>query len=120
MDRNRCQPHYGDLPKTYGGGDISGGGGKMPKFLAELAQLFYGDTPMFGLKALSMLFAQVFDDSEIRAAFGAIKAFPDFRQWEATGAAVLSDGNRMPQQDQCTSSSQYRCSIIFRRQLDQT
>jgi hypothetical protein len=65
----------------------------MPKFLLELAQLFYGDTPMFGLKALSMLFAQVFDDSEIRAAFGAIKAFADFRQWETAGLAGLSNGN---------------------------
>lgn len=89
MDRNRFQPHGGDLPETYGGGDISGGRGKMPEFLAELAQLFCGDLPLFGLEAFSVLLAQMFDHCEIRAAFGSIKTFPDLRQNEMAGLPDL-------------------------------
>jgi hypothetical protein len=93
VDRNRLQPHGGDLPETYGGGDISGGRGKMPKFLAELPQFFHGDAPMFGLEAFSVLLAQVFYDGEITAAFAPVQTFRHFRQDEMAGAAVLVDGN---------------------------
>jgi hypothetical protein len=61
----------------------------MPEFLPELAQLFCGDAPVFGLETFPMLPAVIFYDGEIRAAFAPIQTFAHFRQDEAAGLGTL-------------------------------
>jgi hypothetical protein len=82
-----CQFIKGDVDGFGGGRTISGSWGA--KSLAELPQLLSGNVSIFGLKAQSMLSAQMFDHSEIRTRLGAIQTLADLRQYEAAGWATL-------------------------------
>jgi len=98
MNLHGVQPTLCQLPEGDGGGigGFTGGmvrGSLDAKLLAELAQLLSGNVSVFGLEAQSMLLAQVFDHAEIRARLAPIQAFRHFRQNEAAGGAVLSEGN---------------------------